>query len=290
MPQNPAPPVFELTHLHFRYPRRDRGSAEAGSSWLLRDVNLAVRPGDRVGIIGDNGAGKSTLLKLALGLRTPTEGSVRVFGEPVRWRHHYPRLGYVGDPAHSGEELGLPTDLTVRELVHCYRALFATSGTPVRTGRLAAVLGVHALPDRQIADLSTGERKRLMMFLALAKNPQLLLMDEPLDGLDVAMRKRAGALLGQFAARSNCAIVYIAHSLAELAAVAGQLYQLSDGALREVAPIEFSVVYDYGAGESRLRQSPGQVEATVADAVREAASAQRGFSMRLWLEGTEAER
>lgn len=287
MPHNKPSPLLELTGLHFRYPRVIRHDSYADERWLIRDVNLAVYPGDRVGIIGDNGSGKSTLFNLVLGLRTPTQGKVRIFGEMVGWRRSYPRLGYVGDPSHSGEELGLPMDLTVGELIHAYRALFVTSRVPIRTRRLASRLGLYKLHTREVATLSTGERKRLMTFLALAKEPQLLLMDEPLDGIDGEMREQVEELLVDYVARSGCAIVYISHNLAELATVTTHLYQLTDGVIRRVVPIEFSVVYQENGGESRHRHNPGQVESKVVKAVHRAASTGEEFSMRLWRESEE---
>lgn len=102
--------LLKLENITFRY----------GKKPLLKEANLVLSAGDSIGIVGDNGTRKSTIVKLILGLLRPKSGKVELFGKPVQWRSHYPKLGYIGDPSHHPGELGLPDSITVEEMVECF--------------------------------------------------------------------------------------------------------------------------------------------------------------------------
>jgi ABC-type Mn2+/Zn2+ transport system ATPase subunit len=156
---------------------------------VLDHVSLAVHRGEFVAVIGPNGAGKTTLLKVILGLVEPDSGQVRVFGRPPRkLGAARSRIGYV--PQIPSVDLSFP--VTVFEVV-----LMGTYGR-VGVGRRPGIaeydaaraaldrVGIGELADRPIGRLSSGQRQRAFIARALANDPELLMLDEPTTGVDIA--------------------------------------------------------------------------------------------------------
>lgn len=174
----PAIPAVEVAHVSVRY----------GTHTALDDVSFSIAPATRVAIVGPNGAGKSTLLKVIAGLIEPSEGEVRVFGKPPRATRE---IAYV--PQHKDVDWRFP--LTVYDVVMMGRA--AHIGILRRPRRedheavrlaLAEVDLLH-LADRQIGQLSGGQQQRMFIARALAQEARIVLMDEPLNGLDVPSQR-----------------------------------------------------------------------------------------------------
>lgn len=174
----PTPPVpaLEVTQLTVRY----------GGAPALRDIGLAIPPGVMCAILGPNGAGKSTLIKAALGLVRPVTGQVRFLGLPTRRMRG--RIGYV--PQRQAVDWDFPT--TVRDVVEMglYRSLgwFRRPGRQARARALAALaqVGMQDLADRQIGQLSGGQQQRVFLARALVQEAPVLILDEPLAGVDAA--------------------------------------------------------------------------------------------------------
>jgi ABC-type multidrug transport system ATPase subunit len=133
-------------------------------------VDLAVQPGEIVGLLGANGAGKTTLIRLLLGLVRPDKGSVRLFGRPPS-RTTRRRLGYVP------QSLGLWEDLTVRENLAFSARSFGSVPPPLDAD-------LDSLSDTVVRDLPLGMRRRLAFAASLAHTPELLVLDEPTSGVD----------------------------------------------------------------------------------------------------------
>jgi ABC-type multidrug transport system ATPase subunit len=147
-----------------------------GTFVAVDHVDLQVRPGEVLGLLGANGAGKTTLIRMLLGLIRPTAGQVLLFGQaPSRQTRR--RLGYVP------QSLGLYDDLSPRENLAFARAAFGSAGTglPANLGRLA---------DVPIGDLPLGVQRRVAFAQALAHQPELLVLDEPTSGVDPLARTR----------------------------------------------------------------------------------------------------
>ncbi len=138
-------------------------------SGRLLATDLVIEPGERVALVGHNGAGKSTLLRLATGLLRPSAGSVMVFGKPVDDPEARTDIGLLLDRS------TLPDRMTAHEVM-------AQCGHTDAGGTLK-LLGVEEA-DKAIGTLSSGQRQRVALALALAGSPKLLLLDEPLSGLD----------------------------------------------------------------------------------------------------------
>ncbi len=164
--------------------------------WLLRGVDLAVRAGEVVALVGPNGAGKSTLLRVLLGLLRPTAGAVlRAAGV---------RVGYV--PGLDAPAADLP--LTVR------RMMSLTAPRPAADERAAlAETGVGHLLEARIDRLSYGELQRVMLARALARRPDLLVLDEPLRGVDVNGERELYPLLGDVVRGRGCGALLASHDL-----------------------------------------------------------------------------
>lgn len=210
-------PVLEVERLAFRF----------GPRPVFSGVSFTVAEGERVGLVGANGAGKSTLLWCLVGLLRP-EGRVRLFGETPS-RAVLPRLGMVFQ--NPEDQLFMPTladDLTLPLL---------NRGLPPRTARERAAaaleqLGLADYAASPAAHLSLGQRKRAAIALALAGQPELLLLDEPTAELDGrATRQLAGAL----AALPGAHLV-ASHHLAFLEQTAARLIVLGGGTVLADGP------------------------------------------------------
>ncbi len=149
-----------------------------GSLLAVDGVDLEVRAGEVVGLVGANGAGKTTLIRMLLGLLHPSAGRVRLLGEPPS-RRTRARLGYVP------QSLGLYEDLTVAE-----NLAFTAQAFGVRVRRPLADPELETSSDELVAALPLGLRRRLAFAAALGHRPELLVLDEPTSGVDALGRAR----------------------------------------------------------------------------------------------------
>jgi zinc/manganese transport system ATP-binding protein/zinc transport system ATP-binding protein len=201
-------PLVELRSLACGYDGRP----------LFQGVDLALAPGQFVGVVGPSGAGKTTLLKAILGQAPVLAGEVRVLGQPVRGRRALP-IGYVPQV----ETVDWTFPVTVEQVVLMGRALEGGPGPwPRREDRRAARailerLGLAALADRHIADLSGGQQQRVFLARALIRQPRLLLLDEPTSGVDIAARHEILHLLLDLQ-REGLTILLTTHDLNAVAA------------------------------------------------------------------------
>jgi len=177
-------PIIEIRDLAFAF----------GPTLVLEDVNLTIRRGDYVCMVGPNGGGKTTLLRLILGLLTPTRGTVRVFGvAPSQARR---RIGYM--PQHAQLDPQFP--LRVRDVVLMGRLHNTRLGPFSRADRAKAAdalaeVGLAGYAKRPFAALSGGQRQRVLIARALACEPELLLLDEPTANLDPLVQDEMHELL-----------------------------------------------------------------------------------------------
>ena len=161
-------------------------------------VDIAVEPGEVVGLLGANGAGKTTVIRIALGLLVPTAGGVSLFGVPPS-RATRARLGYVP------QGLGLWEDLTVRE-----NLAFAARAFGGPRGEIADP-DVRAIADTLVRDLPLGLRRRVAFAVALDHAPELLVLDEPTSGVDPLARARLWDTIRAAAERGAGALVTTHH-------------------------------------------------------------------------------
>lgn len=181
---------------------------------ILRDIDLTVGPGEVVAVLGANGSGKSTLVKSMVGLLPFSSGEARLFGEPVTTFESWSRIGYV--PQRSTMTQGVPS--TVREVVAAGRLARRRAFAPARAADRAAINAALAdvgLTDRAtqtVSTLSGGQQQRVLVARTLAGEPEMLLLDEPLAGVDLISQR---ALADALAARADrgATIVVVLHEL-----------------------------------------------------------------------------
>jgi ABC-2 type transport system ATP-binding protein len=212
-----------------------------GRRRALYDCSFTVPVGGVTALIGRNGAGKSTLLRAASGLLRPDGGEVRVFGEPVGDRS-LPRIGYVAQQA------PLYPMLTVAQTLALGRRL----NPRWDAGYAQQLTDDAALPSTaRVGTLAPGHRSRLALVMALAKRPELLLLDEPLASLDpVARAEVIGTLMADVAERGTT-VVLSSHVVADIDGVCDHLVVLAEGRAclaGEVEPVLAGHLVAVGAG------------------------------------------
>lgn len=207
-------------HVSFAY-REARSDAMTGSQALaLEDVSLSVREGERLGILGPNGGGKSTLLKLTLGLLRGHEGRISVFGLSPDESRQRGLIGYV--PQRSDAELAFP--VSVRQVVGMAASLGVSPWRRVPPERLAAieeairVVGAEDYASSPFGKLSGGQRQRALIARALAFRPRILVLDEPLVGVDVTGQRQFAELIERLNRELRLTIVIVSHDIRTVAA------------------------------------------------------------------------
>jgi ABC-2 type transport system ATP-binding protein len=202
-----------------------------GATWALRDCTLEIPAGSVTALVGPNGAGKTTFLQLVVGLARPSAGSVAVFGaDPVSEPAAVlPRLGFVAQehPLYSGFTVGDTLKLG-QKLNTGWDADFAHR----RVEQLGLPLG------RKVGKLSGGQQAQVALTLALAKRPELLVLDEPVASLDPLARREFLQSLMEAVAESGLTIVLSSHIVADLERVCDHIVILANGRTQLAGPIE----------------------------------------------------
>jgi tungstate transport system ATP-binding protein len=202
----------------------DNVSLQAGSTMMLDRVSLAIGPGAPTLIVGPNGAGKTRLLRLCMGLDAPSAGR-------ITW-------GGRADRAMARRAILFQRPVMLRRTASANVAYaLAQAGVPhrERAGRITALLdrvGLSDLAQRPARRLSGGEQQRLALARALARDPEILLLDEPTANLDPAATRGVEEIVLS-AARSGIKIVMASHDLGQVRRLAGDVIFLVRGALRE---------------------------------------------------------
>ena len=187
-----------------------------GGRGVFRDLSLAVRPGEIFGLLGRNGAGKTTWLKLACGLLRPAGGAVRLRGRCLQEVPHHERSRTV---ALVPQELHIPFPFSVYEMVMLgrtpYLGSWGTDGPADREAvkRALVLTETEAFAGRVFHDLSAGERQRVLLAMALAQEPQVLLLDEPTAHLDAAHQVWAFDLVRRLNREAGLTVVAAVHDL-----------------------------------------------------------------------------
>ncbi len=214
-------PVVETNALGKRY----------GSLWALQDCSLTMPAGSVVALVGPNGAGKTTLLHLLIGLSEPSAGDVRVLGWSPREQSQLvlPRVGFVAQehPLYRGFKLA--------EMLKLGRKLNPRWDDDLARARLEG-LGIPL--GQKVGRLSGGQQAQVALTLALAKRPELLVLDEPVASLDpLARREFLQSLMGAVA-EEGLTVVLSSHIVAELERVCDHLVILAAGGVQLEGPIE----------------------------------------------------
>lgn len=212
-------PVIKTSDLGKRYGGHD----------AVKDLNLVIPEGASVGLLGPNGAGKSTAIKMMLGLISPTSGEVAVLGKnpaadgaAVR-----SRVGYVPERQY------IYGWMTVAEAIGFTRAFYPTWNDKLCT----ALVESFALPlGQKVANLSQGMGTKISLILALAHEPQILLLDEPTTGLDPLAREEFVSTVNDLLRDSGKTVLFSSHILSDIEQVADTIAIMCDGTLLTTRP------------------------------------------------------
>ena len=209
------PLAVELDKVDFAY---ERGPT------VLREVDLDVGSGEFLAIAGPNGGGKTTLLRIVLGLERPTGGRALLFGEPADSFGNRPKLGYLAQRA----QLGVQAPATVREVVSAGRSPLNPFGRLNAADRDAideAIerVGLGELAKRPLRSLSGGQQQRAFIAKALVAGPELLALDEPTAGVDVAAQEALADLLARLHGELGVTILFVSHEFGAIEHVVQRL-------------------------------------------------------------------
>jgi len=228
---------------------------ERVSKWFrdtvaVGDVSFAIEPGV-TGLLGHNGAGKSTAIRLATGLAHPDEGTVRVLGEdPTRSGAARAAIGLVPD----GD--GLWSGLSALGFVEACARLRGVDDPREAARRALGEVELLDVADRDVRGFSQGMRQRVKIAQALVHAPRVLILDEPLNGLDPGQREAAMALLRRLAAEGT-AVLFSSHVLGEVERVADRVLVLVNGRLvAEGAPPALRALMDERPRRIRIDADP----------------------------------
>ena len=219
MPPPPAASAVSLTDLAIAF-----GLAGGGRYTAVEAIELAVRPGEFVAIVGPTGCGKSTLLNAAAGLLRPSAGKVEIFGAALSGLNG--RAGYLFQ-----QDALMPWKTALDNVAVALepKGVRASRGAASGPGTGSPGSGSAAFVDRYPHMLSGGQRKRVALAQVLIRDPEILLMDEPFGPLDAQTRQIMGNLLLDLWAADRKAVMFVTHDLEEAIALADRVVVMSAG-------------------------------------------------------------
>ena len=216
----------------------ENGSLGFGGRSLWSDLDLTVRPGEFLAVLGPNGSGKTSLLKTILGQQRLDSGSVRLSGRPIRRGDR--SVGYI--PQQKLVPPGTP--LRGRDLValgvngHRFGPPLPRRADRERVDELLESVGATGYANQPVGTLSGGEQQRLRVGQALAGDPVLLLCDEPLLSLDLHHQRAVSELIDQRRRSHGTAVVFVTHDVNPVLDVVDRILYLAGGKFRQGTPAE----------------------------------------------------
>ncbi len=250
----------------------DAAAVRLGGRTVWSDVSLRIRDGDFVALLGENGSGKSTLLKVLLGALPVTAGTATVLGRPpgraARDIGYLPQRGSLAAGMRlrgrdivrlglDGDRWGLPLPALAP------RAGARAAAARRRVQETIELVGAQEYADRALGDCSGGEQQRLLIAQALVRRPRLLMLDEPLDSLDLPNQAAVAALVDRIRREAGVAVLLVAHDVNPLLRYLDRVAYLAgggavEGTVEEVVNSE-TLSALYGVPVEVLRASDGRL-------------------------------
>jgi zinc transport system ATP-binding protein len=199
-------PIIQATDLSFSY----------NGVPVIEHISFNIEKGDYVGIVGPNGGGKTTLLKILVGLLKPQTGAIKIAGKDIKSSNAFSCIGYVPQRV-AMENSSFPA--TVYEIVEsgllAKKGLSGNSTKQDKDRILQALEEAHIidLKDRLMSSLSGGQRQRVYVTRALASDPQILVLDEPFTGIDMASQKDFYMFLKDLNVNKHLTILFVSHDI-----------------------------------------------------------------------------
>ena len=199
-------PVLEVSDLN----------VNRTGSVVIEDANFTIQRGDYVGIVGPNGGGKTTLLLSLLNITPRTKGTIRFFGQDIESFSSWEKVAYVPQNAVNFDS---HFPLTVRELVSLGRVNRSNLGRTLKRTDLEAVdnslefMGISDIANRRIGQLSGGQKQRVFVAKALVRNPEIILLDEPIVGVDAKTQEKFYKKLSDLNVKKGITILLVTHDL-----------------------------------------------------------------------------
>lgn len=216
--------MLELEHLSRRY----------GTRLAVDSISAALQPGELVGFLGPNGAGKTTTIKMIAGLLVPTSGTVRISGFDVEKdaEDARKRLAYIPDRPY------VPERLSARELLHYVSGLYGLDEDVAQTRGMQELerFGLAGREDDLLGNYSHGMRQRVLLASALMRDPALILVDEPMVGLDPQGARLVKRVLRE-AADSGACVLMSTHTLAVVEELCDRVLVMRAGTLVADGPV-----------------------------------------------------
>jgi zinc/manganese transport system ATP-binding protein len=245
----------------------ERVAARLGGRTIWSELSLSVARGEFVAILGPNGAGKSTLIKALLGLLPVSGGRVSVLGRPPGEANH--RIGYLPQRRNFDAGTRIRGVDIVKLGLDGARWGVPIPGLPARAreaARVAEVLelvSATAYANEPIGELSGGEQQRLLIAQALVRRPELLLLDEPLDSLDLPNQAAVAALVRRICREEKVAVLLVAHDINPILSFLDRVVYIAGGGAVEGRPEDVisseTLSRLYGAPIEVLRASDGRL-------------------------------
>ena len=238
-----------------------------GSKDAVRGVSFTARPGEATGYLGPNGAGKTTTIKMIAGLIRPTQGEIRVCGfdvtaSPLEVKR---RIGYVPESAALYDTLTPNEHLSLMAELHGIERKEAGR----RIGELLGSFGLREAANQSIESLSKGMRQKVLLSAAFVHDPEVLLLDEPLNGLDVASVLTFRKIIDSMLARGRT-VLYCSHILDVIERTCARVVVIDDG----------RIVADDTTANLLARRPEGTLEAVFRSLTRLDARAPESLALR----------
>src|SRR4051812_20344381 len=223
-------------------------AGRGASAFEVSNLDMHVPRGSVYGFLGPNGSGKTTTIRLLLGLLKPEGGSITVLGEdmPNSYASVLRRTGYVPERPH------LYPSLTVGESIELHRAFYPTWDQQWADNLLTQF---DLVRDRKLSALSKGESGKVMMLLALSQKPELLVLDEPTDGLDPVVRRDILAAVLNYVTDVQATVLISSHLVHELERICDWVGLMDHGRLIAEVPMQ-----DFKNGIKKLRVASAPIE------------------------------
>ncbi|MBO5382901.1 MAG: ABC transporter ATP-binding protein [Ruminococcus sp.] len=201
----------------------DNVSKNYGKEKVLKNVGMEIKSGEIVGLVGPNGSGKSTIMKIICGLISNYDGTVQINGEDIRkMKCNYKKVGcLIENPGYYGSDSGFDN------LKFCAKLSGAYSKMQIM--ELAKHVGIDKVLKKRVSKYSLGMKQKLGICMAMVGKPEILVLDEPTNGLDPSTIPAIREMIKYSAEKMNCGVLVSSHILSEIEAICDSVYYIRNG-------------------------------------------------------------